>query len=95
MEAIDIQHIRKTYPSKPSPVVALEDISISVTERRIIRMIGPDGAGKTSLFRILTTVLLADSGTAQVMGHDVIKDYQAVRRITGYMPGQIFLIPGS
>ena len=91
MTAIDIQHIRKTYPSKPSPVVALEDISISVSKGELFGLIGPDGAGKTSLFRILTTVLLADSGVAHVMGLDVVKDYQSVRKITGYMPGRFSL----
>jgi len=91
MTAIDIQHIRKTYPSKPSPVMALDDISISVTKGELFGLIGPDGAGKTSLFRILTTVLLADSGVASVMGLDVIKDYQSVRKITGYMPGRFSL----
>lgn len=91
MTAIDIQHIRKTYPSKPAPVVALEDISISVTKGELFGLIGPDGAGKTSLFRILTTVLLADSGVATVMGLDVVKDYQSVRKITGYMPGRFSL----
>ena len=54
-------------------------------------MIGPDGAGKTSLFRMLTTLLLADSGNATVDGLDVVKDYKAIRNRVGYMPGRFSL----
>lgn len=58
-----------------------------MNEGEIFGLIGPDGAGKTSLFRILTTLLLADSGTATVDGYDVVKDYKKIRRNIGYMPG--------
>ena len=54
-------------------------------------LIGPDGAGKTSIFRILTTVLLADKGSAALLGLDVVKDYKAIRNIIGYMPGRFSL----
>jgi ABC-2 type transport system ATP-binding protein len=54
-------------------------------------LIGPDGAGKSSLFRILTTLLLADSGSASVMGLDVVNDYKEIRKIVGYMPGRFSL----
>ncbi len=91
MMAIDIQHIRKTYPAKPSPVIALEDISMAVPQGQLFGLIGPDGAGKTSLFRILTTLLLADGGIASVMGYDVVKDYRKIRSIVGYMPGRFSL----
>jgi ABC-type multidrug transport system ATPase subunit len=91
MPAIEIQHIRKTYPSKPAPVIALDDISISVPDGELFGVIGPDGAGKTSLFRILTTLLLADSGSALVMGLDVVKNYREIRRRVGYMPGRFSL----
>ncbi len=91
MTAIDIQHISKTYPAKPSPVVALDDISISVPQGELFGVIGPDGAGKTTLFRILTTLLLADSGSAKVMGLDVVKNYREIRKRVGYMPGRFSL----
>jgi ABC-2 type transport system ATP-binding protein len=91
MPAVEIQHIRKTYPAKPSAVTALEDISLDVPEGELFGVIGPDGAGKTSLFRILTTLLLADSGTARVIGLDVVKDYRQIRKRVGYMPGRFSL----
>ena len=56
-------------------------------------IIGPDGAGKTSLFRILTTLLLADKGSATVDGFDVVKDYKEIRKHVGYMPGKFSLYP--
>jgi len=91
MPAVEIQHIRKTYPAKPSAVIALEEISLDVPEGELFGVIGPDGAGKTSLFRILTTLLLADSGTARVIGLDVVKDYRKIRQRVGYMPGRFSL----
>lgn len=68
-------------------VKALKGVSFDMNEGEIFGLIGPDGAGKTSLFRILTTLLLADSGTATVDGYDVVKDYKKIRRNIGYMPG--------
>lgn len=62
-----------------------------MNEGEIFGLIGPDGAGKTSMFRILTTLLLADSGTATVDGYDVVKDYKKIRRNIGYMPGKFSL----
>jgi ABC-2 type transport system ATP-binding protein len=91
MPAIEIQHIRKTYPAKPSAVIALEEISLDVPEGELFGVIGPDGAGKTSLFRILTTLLLADSGMARIMGLDVVKEYRQIRQRVGYMPGRFSL----
>lgn len=72
-------------------VEALRGVSFSVRSGELFGIIGPDGAGKTSLFRILTTLLLADSGTATVCGLDVVKDYAAIRRRVGYMPGRFSL----
>lgn len=72
-------------------VEALRGVSFSVRPGELFGIIGPDGAGKTSLFRILTTLLLADSGTATVCGLDVVKDYAAIRRRVGYMPGRFSL----
>jgi ABC-type multidrug transport system ATPase subunit len=91
MNAIEIKNIVKTYQSKNGTVTALNDISFSVKEGEIFGLIGPDGAGKTSLFRILTTVLLADKGSATVCGFDVQKDFRKIRDIVGYMPGKFSL----
>ncbi|HBY01437.1 MAG TPA: ATPase [Rikenellaceae bacterium] len=81
------KEICKSYGSVP----ALKDISFDVEQGEIFGVIGPDGAGKSTLFRILTTLLLADSGTATVEGLDVVKDYKAIRKIVGYMPGRFSL----
>lgn len=70
---------------------ALRDVSFNVGKGEIFGIIGPDGAGKTTLFRILTTLILPDRGTAKVMGLDVVKDYREVRNIVGYMPGRFSL----
>ncbi len=79
----------KTYDG--GRVQALRGVSFDVEEGEIFGLIGPDGAGKTTLFHILTTLLLADSGTASVDGLDVVKDYKAIRRHIGYMPGRFSL----
>ncbi len=85
--SIDVRNISKLYGT----VKALDDISFSVSGGEIFGFIGPDGAGKTTLFRILTTVLVPDSGTATVEGLDVVRDYKKIRRIIGYMPGRFSL----
>lgn len=72
-------------------VTALKDISLNIDNGEIFGLIGPDGAGKTTLFRILTTLSLADSGTAEVCGLDVVKDYVKIRSEIGYMPGHFAL----
>ncbi len=72
-------------------VQALEDISFEVETGELFGLIGPDGAGKTSLFRILTSLLVPSSGYAKVFGFDVVKDYHEIRQITGYMPGRFSL----
>lgn len=72
-------------------VEALKGVSVSVKEGELFGIIGPDGAGKTTLFRILTTLLLADSGTAIVNGEDVVKQYENIRQSIGYMPGRFSL----
>jgi ABC-type multidrug transport system ATPase subunit len=66
-------------------------ISFNVPRGEIFGIIGPDGAGKTTLFRILTTLILADNGTAAVDGFDVVKDYKEIRKRVGYMPGRFSL----
>ena len=89
MQMIEIENLRKTY-SKES-VVALDGINLSVRNGEIFGLIGPDGAGKTTLFRLLTTLLKPDSGTATVGGFDIVKDYKQIRKIVGYMPGRFSL----
>lgn len=91
MNAIDLNNITKTYSSGKTVVTAVDDISFSVSDGELFGLIGPDGAGKTSIFRILTTLLLADKGNATVLGFDVIKDWKAIRDIVGYMPGRFSL----
>lgn len=91
MNAITVNNIVKKYGTKKEEVKALDDISFDVKQGELFGIIGPDGAGKTSLFRILTTLLLADSGTATVDGLDVIKDFKQIRNRVGYMPGKFSL----
>lgn len=93
MKTIIVEQITKTYRNRKVVVEALKGISFSVDQGEIFGVIGPDGAGKTSLFRILTTLLLADSGTASVDGLDVVKDYKKIRNGVGYMPGRFSLYP--
>jgi ABC-type multidrug transport system ATPase subunit len=89
MSSVSLHHITKTYDK--GAVKAVQDVSFEVNEGELFGLIGPDGAGKTSLFRILTTLLLADEGTASVSSYDVVKDYQKIRGCVGYMPGKFSL----
>jgi len=86
---IEVKDIHKKY----GDVVALEKVSLSVKQGELFGLIGPDGAGKTSLMRILMSLLLPDGGTATMNGLDVVTDYKKVRMITGYMPGRFSLYP--
>ncbi|MBI1343773.1 MAG: ATP-binding cassette domain-containing protein [Terrimonas sp.] len=92
MNAVEVSHLVKTY-GKKKEVLALDDISLVVGQGELFGIIGPDGAGKTSLFRILTTLLLADSGRASVDGYEVVKQYKEIRNWVGYMPGKFSLYP--
>lgn len=89
MPIVRVENLRKRYGR--GRVEALRGVTFDVEEGEIFGLIGPDGAGKTTLFRILTTLLLADSGDAEVDGMDVRKDYKAIRRHIGYMPGRFSL----
>ncbi|MDX2003191.1 MAG: ABC transporter ATP-binding protein [Chitinophagales bacterium] len=89
MAGVALQNITKTY--NKGKLTAVKEVSFDVNEGELFGLIGPDGAGKTSIFRILTTLLLADSGTATVAGFDVIKDYREIRKHVGYMPGRFSL----
>lgn len=87
MNTIKTENIGKTY----NKVIALQDISLDIQSGELFGLIGPDGAGKTTLFRILTTLLLSDQGTASVCGLDVVQEYREIRKRVGYMPGHFSL----
>src|SRR3546814_17349182 len=89
MVAVTLNHITKTYDK--GKVLAVDGVSFEVGKGELFGLIGPDGAGKTSIFRILTTVLLPDEGSASVAGFDVVNDYRAIRNRVGYMPGRFSL----
>jgi ABC-2 type transport system ATP-binding protein len=89
MSAITLNGITKTY--NKGTVLAVEDVSFTVEEGELFGLIGPDGAGKSTLFRILTTLLLADKGSASVGGFDIAREFKAIRGIIGYMPGKFSL----
>jgi ABC-2 type transport system ATP-binding protein len=84
---ISIQNLSKKF----ADTVALENINLEVKKGELFGLIGPDGAGKTTLFRILTTLLLPDSGSASVGGFDILRDFRAIRGSVGYMPGRFSL----
>lgn len=85
--SIQVQNISKSYLNN----LAVNSITFEVKEGELFGLIGPDGAGKTTLFRILTTLLLANEGTATVAGFDVVNAYKSVRKVVGYMPGKFSL----
>lgn len=85
--AVSIKNVKKTY----GEVEALHNINVDVSEGELFGFIGPDGAGKTSLFRILVTLLLPTEGAASIFDMDVVKDFKKLRRILGYMPGRFSL----
>ncbi len=85
--AIHCESISKNHKD----IEALKNINFNVLRGEIFGIIGPDGAGKTTLFRILTTLILADTGTASVDGFDVVTDYKEIRKRVGYMPGKFSL----
>jgi len=89
MYDIVVEGLSKSYEKQK--VLALDNISLKVAKGELFGLIGPDGAGKTSLFRILTTLLLPDSGYATVSGSHIVNDYKAIRHKVGYMPGKFSL----
>lgn len=91
MAAITLENIVKTYGEKDKKVLAVDKATFAVEEGEMFGLIGPDGAGKTTIFRILTTLLLPDSGSASVAGYDIARDYTQIRNSVGYMPGRFSL----
>ena len=89
MSAIQVNNLTKTY----GKVQALKGVSFDVKPGEMFGLIGPDGAGKTTLFRLLTTLINPDSGTALVDGLDIVRDYITLRTRIGYMPGTFSLYP--
>ncbi|SHN76312.1 ABC-type multidrug transport system, ATPase component [Flavobacterium fryxellicola] len=85
--SIKVQNISKSYKN----LKAVDSVSFEVKKGELFGLIGPDGAGKTTLFRILTTLLIADEGSAAIMGFDVVRDYKSIRSAVGYMPGKFSL----
>lgn len=90
MNAVVVENLVKVYGGEKT---AVDGVSFSVKPGEIFGLIGPDGAGKTSIFRVLTTLLLPDGGSATVDGLDVVKDYKRIRERVGYMPGKFSLYP--
>ncbi len=89
MDAVIVDSITKTYGKEKTH--AVNGVSFSVKKGELFGLIGPDGAGKTSIFRVLTTLLLPDSGRASVDGFDIVKDFRKIRDRVGYMPGKFSL----
>ena len=87
MNPIIVENISKSYEK----VAALKDVSFEVEKGELFGLIGPDGAGKTTLIRILASLIIPDSGKASLSGNDVVKDFQEIRKIVGYMPGRFSL----
>ncbi|MES2416704.1 MAG: ABC transporter ATP-binding protein [Bacteroidota bacterium] len=90
MDAVVVHGLSKIYDKDKT---AVDGVSFSIKQGEIFGLIGPDGAGKTSIFRMLTTLLLPDGGSATVDGFDVVKDYKQIRNRVGYMPGKFSLYP--
>jgi ABC-2 type transport system ATP-binding protein len=86
---VTIQELSKTYGK--GRIKAVDAVSLDVSEGEVFGLVGPDGAGKTTLFRMLTTLLLPDSGSATVDGLDIVEDYKKIREYVGYMPGKFSL----
>lgn len=91
MNAVVAKDLSKVYGK--DKITAVDRVSFSVNPGELFGLIGPDGAGKTSIFRMLTTLLLPDSGTGTVAGFDIVKDYRSIRSAVGYMPGKFSLYP--
>ncbi|HEY0895876.1 MAG TPA: ABC transporter ATP-binding protein [Sphingobacteriaceae bacterium] len=91
MEAVVAENLVKKYLNGKETIEAVKNVSFSVSSGELFGFIGPDGAGKTSLFRMLVSLLLPDAGRASVAGFDSVNDYREIRKRVGYMPGRFSL----
>lgn len=89
--SVKVSNVYKSFTAGKTEVKALQEISFEVSKGEIFGLIGPDGAGKTTLFRILTTLMIANKGEAWVDGFEVVKQYKEIRNRVGYMPGRFSL----
>jgi len=89
MESINLSNVNKSY----GDARAVREISFNVPGNCLFGLIGPDGAGKTTLFRMITTLLIPDSGNVTVFGYNTVREYKKIRLFTGYMPGRFSLYP--
>ena len=87
MTSINIHNLSKSYGTTQ----AVQNLSLEVKKGELFGLIGPDGAGKTTTFRMLTTLILPDEGSATVEGSDIVRDYKQIRNCVGYMPGRFSL----
>src|SRR3989339_800272 len=85
--AVEVKGLKKSYDK----VDAVKGVSFSVSKGELFGLIGPDGAGKTSILRILTTLILPNEGSANIFGNDVVRDYKKIRNNIGYMPQRFSL----
>ena len=88
MTSINIHNLSKSY----GDTRAVQNLSLEVKKGELFGLIGPDGAGKTTTFRMLTTLILPDEGSATVEGSDIVRDYKQIRNCVGYMPGRFSLL---
>lgn len=88
MQTVELKNITRKFGKEK---IAVNDVSFSVDQGELFGLIGPDGAGKTTLFRLLTTLIIPDSGNATVCGLDTVNDYHRIRNLVGYMPGRFSL----
>ena len=89
MNAIEIRRVSRRFGS----IVALDDVTLDVAQGELMGLVGPDGAGKSTLFRVLSTLIVPDAGSASVLGRDVTRDLWDIRARIGYMPGTFSLYP--
>jgi len=90
-KSVIVQNISKSYTSDSEKKLVLDNVNFEIPTNQLFGVIGPDGAGKSTLFKILATLILPDSGSASILGFDTKKDYSSIRHLIGYMPGRFSL----
>lgn len=89
--AVRVEHLHKAFGRGRGKIQALDNVSLEVMKGELFGIIGPDGSGKTTLFRTMTSLMIPDSGSVHIEGYDTVSQYQKVREIVGYMPGRFSL----